>query len=220
MGTMRKLALALGAVALLSGPALAQQRGGFGMGMGGPLMLIGNEGVQKEIGLDAQQIEKVNAFVEEQREKQRDVFQKLQDLPQDERREKGRELMTSFNAEVQKGLKPILKPEQAKRFEQIRLQTMGIAAFTEPEVRDKLKLNDSQQSTIRELLQSQGEEQREIFQNAQGNFEEARKQLTTMRKQKMDKAMAALTDDQKSTWKDMIGSPYEVQFQPPRRPNN
>ncbi len=48
-----KAALAFGLVAALAAPAMAQGRGGFGgMGMGGPVNLLGNPGVQKELKLD------------------------------------------------------------------------------------------------------------------------------------------------------------------------
>src|SRR5207302_8725149 len=63
----------LGIAALVVAPALAQQsqrgrgqfgRGGFG---GGPGMLIGNEGVQKELKLDSGQVEKATAAVQQVR---------------------------------------------------------------------------------------------------------------------------------------------------------
>ncbi len=44
--------------------------------------------------------------------------------------------------------------------------------------------------------------------------------MTTIRKESMDKALAVLSSDQKETWKDLTGEPFEVQFGPPRRPNN
>ena len=60
MRTLSKTIVALGLVALMAGPALAQQGrgGGRGMGGGGIGMLLSNASVQQELKLDATQIEK------------------------------------------------------------------------------------------------------------------------------------------------------------------
>ena len=63
MRTLSKTIVALGLVALMAGPALAQQGrgggGGRGYGGGGGLgMLLSNASVQQELKLDATQIEK------------------------------------------------------------------------------------------------------------------------------------------------------------------
>jgi len=42
--------------------------------------------------------------------------------------------------------------------------------------------------------------------------------LAQLRKQGMDKITALLTEDQKKSWKDLIGDPFEVRFE--RRPGN
>ena len=46
-------------------------------------------------------------------------------------------------------------------------------------------------------------EQREIFQNNQGNFEEIRKQRDALSKAKMEKVNAILTADQRAQWQQM-----------------
>jgi hypothetical protein len=38
--------------------------------------------------------------------------------------------------------------------------------------------------------------------------------MTALRKERLDKALATLTDDQKKTWKELTGEPYEVKFEP------
>ena len=62
MRTLSKTIVALGLVALMAGPALAQQGrgggGGRGFGGGGIGMLLSNASVQQELKLDATQIEK------------------------------------------------------------------------------------------------------------------------------------------------------------------
>jgi Spy/CpxP family protein refolding chaperone len=212
-----RLALGLGAVMLLSAPAWAQRPGGFGMGGGGGVMLLGNQGVQKELGLSSEQTEKVAKYVEETSAKRREQFQKLQDLPEAERREKGQEMMKAAAEETQKALKDLLKPAQLQRFNQISLQQRGVGAFADPEVRAKMSFTEDQGKEVQALATSLQTESREIMQNNPGNFEEARKQLEHLRKAKMDKVMALLTPDQKKTWKELTGEPFEVKFEP-RRP--
>jgi Spy/CpxP family protein refolding chaperone len=212
MRMVSRMVLAVGAVVLLGTPAMAQ-RGGGGFGMGGG-MLLSNKGVQQELKLDASQTEKVNKFVEESRAKRQEQFQALQGLSQEERQAKMPEIMRAANEETQKALKGMLKPEQITRFNQISLQQQGVMAFADPQVVDKLKLTPDQTQQVKDVADSFRTESREIFQSNQDNREEAMKQMTALRKSKMDKVSALLTADQKKTWKEMTGEPFEVKFEP------
>ncbi|HEV3167166.1 MAG TPA: hypothetical protein VGZ22_24370 [Isosphaeraceae bacterium] len=219
MRMANRLALALGTVVLLSAPALAQQRGGFGRGMGGGLMLLGNKGVQQELKLDAAQTEKVNSYVQETRAKRQEQFQKLQDLSQDERRTKMQELAKAANEETQKALKDLLTPTQLTRFNQIDLQQRGVmGAVADPELRSKLKITEDQNKQIQTLTEAFSAAAQEIRQKNQGDFQEIMKQTAPLRKETTDKITALLTEDQTKLWKDMTGEPYEVKFEP--RPAN
>ena len=42
--------------------------------------------------------------------------------------------------------------------------------------------------------------------------------MTELRKKGNDKAMAVLTDSQKSSWNELIGEPFEVKFEPGQGP--
>jgi hypothetical protein len=212
---MRKLGtwfFAIGALAVWTAPALAQRGGGFGM-MGG-INLLRNTSVQKELKLDSSQVEKVTALANSLSAKRREEFQKIQDLPEADRPAKRRALMAAAAKEDREALKPILSAEQLKRFDQITLQQRGISAFTEPEVAAKLKLTDEQKSKLQQMAEDFRGQMREVFQKNQGNFEEARKEMATLRKESMDKATALLSADQKMTWKELTGEPFEIRFEP------
>jgi Spy/CpxP family protein refolding chaperone len=220
MRIVRRLAVAVSAVMLLSTPALAQRQGfggGMGFGGGGGLLLLSNKGVQQELKLDAQQTEKVAKYIEESTARRRDQSKALS---KDERKAKAQELAKAANAETQKALKDLLKSEQITRFNQIALQQRGVMAFGDPEILGKLKLTSDQTEQARATVQSFGTESREVFQNNQGNFEEVRKQLDALRKSKMEKVTALLTAEQKATWKELTGEPFEVRFEPPQRRGN
>jgi len=221
MRSLSKLVLAMGLVVLSISPAQAQGqgRGGFGMGGGGGAAgLLSNKGVQEEIKATSSQAEKLDSFAQNLREKQREQFQKLQDLSQEDRREKMQELTRNANAEVRKGVADILKPEQVKRFEQIQLQQAGVAAFATPRVQEDLKLTDDQKAKVRQINEDLAASVREAMQGGQSDRAAAMQKVTELRKQGLEKVTAMLSDDQKSSWKELIGSPYEVKFE--RRPNN
>jgi Spy/CpxP family protein refolding chaperone len=226
MRTIGKAVLALGLVALLVAPAQAQRPGGgrgFGFGPGGGLgagaALLANTSVQKELKADDAQAKKLTALAEDLMSKSREQFQKLQDLSQDERQAKMRELNQAMGAEVRKGLEEILKPEQIRRYQQIQLQQMGILGAPQmPRVQEALNLTDDQRSKFQTIQEDQRESMREIFQSAGDDRAAAMTKMTELRKKSNDKAMAVLTDSQKAAWKDLTGEPFEVRFEPGQGP--
>jgi Spy/CpxP family protein refolding chaperone len=212
-----KILLAFGAVALMAAPSWAQGRG-FGGGGGGG-MLLSNKGVQQELKVTDEQAKKLDAFAQELRDKNRERFAGLRDLSDDERRTKMQDLNKTMTAEIKKGLVDILKPEQAKRFDQIQLQQMGYNAFNMPNVQEGLKLTTEQKTKFTDLGTATGQEMGEIMRGAADDREAAMKKATELRRSATEKAMALLTDDQKKSWKEMTGTPFEVKFEP-RPPQN
>jgi hypothetical protein len=226
MRTFGKMVLACGLVGLLVAPAQAQRPGGgrglgMGGGPGGGVMLLTNKSVQQELKVDDTQAEKLNSFAQGLREKQGEQFQKLQDLSPEERRAKMQELGQAMAAEVRKGLTDLLKPEQVKRFDQIQLQQMGVlGAIMMPRVQEALNPTDDQKSKLRSIMEEQQEARRELFQGGGGGGDRqaAMQKMTELQKKGNDKAMAVLTDSQKSSWNELIGAPFEVKFEPGQGP--
>ncbi len=219
MKTIGKMFVAFGLVGLMSAPALAQGgRGGAGGFGAGPGMLLSNKGVQEELKASDEQVKKLDTLAEETRSKNRENMAKLKDATKEERREKMQALGAETNAEINKSLADILKPEQVKRFHQIQLQASGMNAFSTPRVQKALKLTDDQKTKIREITEDTQRETREAFTSAGDDRQAAMTKITELRKDAMTKVNALLTDDQKSSWKELTGDPYEVKFE--RRPNN
>jgi Spy/CpxP family protein refolding chaperone len=220
MRTSGKLMLAFGALALMAAPAWAQQgRGGFGM-MGGGAGLLTNKSVQKELKVTDEQAPKLETLATELREKGRGRFQGLQDLSDDERRTKMQELQRTAQAELHKGVEGVLNADQLKRFKQIEVQVAGINAYNQPHVQEALKLTDDQKSKVREINQSTMEATRSAFTDAGDDRQAAMKKVTELRKEANTKAAALLTDDQKKSWKDLAGEPFEYVPEPPRGRGN
>ncbi len=215
MRTFARLALTLGAFALIAGPARAQ--GPAAPPGSGGWLLLSNKGVQKELKLTDEQARKLEAFRTEAREMAREQARGLRDLPADGRRAKLQELTRSSNEALQKGLADTLKPEQVKRFEQIAVQAAP-DAFGIPRVQEALKLTDDQKAQIKEINEETTKSMRGLRDEFRNDREAAMKKGAEMRKGAKEKAAALLTDDQKKAWKELIGEPYEVKFEP--GPNN
>ena len=202
--------LSLSLVALLTSPAAAQGRGGGRMGT--LASLLGNESVQKELKLDDKQTEKAKDLAEKMGEEMREKFQGLQDLEPEERRTKFMEIRTEANASTIKAAGEFLKPEQISRLKQISHQVVGAQAFTEPEVAKKLNLTDDQKKDIQTINTESMQEMRTIFQENQDDQEERMKKMTELRKKTLEKVVAKLNDEQQKTWKEMLGSPFEIKY--------
>jgi len=210
----------VGLVALLAGPALAQGQGrGFGMfGGGGIGMLIGNESVQKELKLDDKQVEKAKEIADKNRSKMTAAREELQNVDQEERRTKMQALTKEMNESTLKAVGDFLKPEQISRLHQISYQVRGAMAFSDPEVAKKLSLTDTQKTDIQTIVTDSNAEMREIFTSNQDDREAAMKKVAELRKETLAKVTAKLNDEQQKTWKEMLGSPFEIKFPP--RPDN
>jgi Spy/CpxP family protein refolding chaperone len=210
MRTFGKSILALGVLCLFASQAHAQQRG---FGMGGGLQLYMNSGVQKEIKLTEDQVSKVREIVTDIRGKYQDKLQEARDA-QD--REKSMKLNQEMMADAKKAMAEVLKPEQVKRFTEIQMQQMNVMAFQNPEVQKKIALTDDQKEKIKGINDDAMADRREIMQGFQDDREGTMKKLAEFNKGLMAKVTALLTDDQKKTWKEMTGEPFEVKFEAPR----
>jgi Spy/CpxP family protein refolding chaperone len=224
-----RLALAVALVAILTASASAQEKkrpggggfggGGFGGGMGA-LQLLGQKSVQEELKVTEEQTKKVTEYQEKQRANRPaggggggnfdpEAFRA--------RMEERRKADDKFLGET-------LKPEQRKRLDQIVLQqtekTSGLSgALRDEKNQTALKLNDDQ----KELLKAIGDDQRklmgELFQGGGGggNFEENQKKLADFRKTANEKIAKTLTEDQKKTWKEMLGAEFTGKIEQPTR---
>jgi hypothetical protein len=215
MRTVHATLLTLGLVALLSAPASAQGQGrGRFMG-GGYAALLGNASVQKELKLDDKQIEKGKELAEKTGEEMRDKMQGLGDLEPQERRTKMMEIMSEVNASSLKTAGEFLKAEQTTRLKQIFNQQRAAMAFGDPEVAKKLNLTDAQKADIKTISDDSMQEMRSIMQGFQDDREGTTKKLAEFRKETLTKATAKLNDEQQKSWKELLGTPFEVQY-PPR----
>jgi Spy/CpxP family protein refolding chaperone len=211
MKRLVQITLAAAVVAMAVSPALAQQQqrqrgfGGFG-GMS-TIYLLGQKSVQEELKLSEEQVKKIT----ELQEKQRESFQGLRDLSQEERRTKMQEMVKAQSEAVAK----ILDAKQHKRAMQISLQQQvkfGLAfALNNEELAKSLKVTDEQKEKIREVQRSAFEQMRDL-----GRDEEGRKKREELMKTANEKVEGALTSEQKTKLKEMQGEPFKGEIQRPQ----
>ena len=213
MRSFSKMLLALGLAASMTASAHAQ--GGRGPGMGGPGAgaNLTNKSVQKELKLSDEQVKKAETLMTDMREKMMEKFQEARELEGDEQRVKMQALQKEMATEIKKATSELLTPEQSKRFEQITLQSMGVNAFNDPDVAKKLKITDDQKAKIKDLGESMMSQMGEIRQTMQDDREGAMKKMTALRAENTTKGMAILTSEQKATWKEMTGEPFEMKME-------
>lgn len=215
MRTCFQAVAAFGLVAALAGPAFAQGRGGpGGFGGGGVAQLIGNESVQKELMLDETQVERAKALAADMREKMQALRPQLEGLQGEEAMTKRQELMKPINEEAMKTVDSFLKAEQMTRFKQIEVQQMGANALTHEAIAKKLSVTPEQKEKVTALLADSRSQMRELFTSAGDDRQAAMQKVQALRKETNEKAMALMTEDQKKTWKEMTGEPFEVVQQP------
>ena len=219
------------AAAVLVAGAISAQPTGFGFGGGqGPSGLVMNKAVQEDLKMTEEQVTKAAEWA-------KGFFAKRQEIFKDKGIELGKgggggggfgkgldpETMAKFaaaNAEVDKAaykeLETVLKPDQVKRLKQIQVQARGVSAFQNADIAKDLKLTDDQKKAVTDIS---ADLQRELMEMGQdffgGGFDqekmtEFQKKSQELQKKTFEKVTAKLTDDQKKTWKEMTGAPFDT----------
>jgi hypothetical protein len=213
MRGMWKASLALGVAVLVAGPAMAQRPGGFGGGMGAGLLAT-NKSVQEELKMDKDQVDKASECLKKFSEDNKDDLAKLRN--RDTSREDREAVMKKLNEAGQKLAADVLKPDQLKRFKQIQLQQEGPSAFANADTQKALNLTDKQKEELKTISEDYSKQARELRPTG-GNFQEVAEKRMALRKEKLDAALKVLSDDQKKTYKELTGAPFEIKFER-RRP--
>jgi Spy/CpxP family protein refolding chaperone len=213
-GTILTIGLAL----LAASPVLAQPPGGRG-GRGGAMAmrqppgaarLLANDKVQEELKLTDDEKAAVKKATDEVSAKYQDEMDKARTAMD---RDKMTELRKAENADVEKAVAAVLKPEQAKRLQQIEVQAAGLDAFSRDDVQAALKLTDAQKKDVKGAEDDMQKDAAEVFKDAAGDrtkMAAAAKKVQDLRTDSVEGVVKGLTDDQKKTWKDLTGDKFDV----------
>jgi hypothetical protein len=223
MRCLSRTVLAFGALALLAPAAPSQQSPGGPFSGGGVWVMLLNKDVQKELKLGDEQVTKAAKVSQDVVQKHREELTRLTGpgaaLHGDEAQLKKQvKLSRMVTDEVVEGMGDSLKPEQAKRFKQLALQQniqlSGAGVFQDSEVDKALKLTDKQKEQLKGLTEDLQKKQQSAVKDAKGNYQEMFKMLGTVNKESVEGVVKTLTEDQKKTWKDLLGEPFEFKTGP------
>jgi Spy/CpxP family protein refolding chaperone len=230
---MKRSLLALGfacfGILLSALPATAQQqegqrpRGGFGGGGGrgfgfSETTLLGNEQVQKELEISADQTAKITKIREESRAQFAPFPEGFRDLPEAERTAKMTEMRTKNEAamkEIRGKINEVLLPDQRERLKELAIQAQGTGALFNPETAEALKLTDEQKKKLETIREESAAKMRELFSGGRGQGgpnEEARTKMAEIRKESGDKSLAVLTTEQAAQFEKMKGEKSSIDF--------
>jgi len=119
----------------------------------------------------------------------------------------------SHHEKLAKLLQKTLKPDQAKRLQQIESQLQGAPyAIGNPKIAEELKITDDQKKKYMTVMQGMQEKMQALAKEIEngGNPQEIHPKMQELHKDQQAKAEAILTDAQKKQWKEMLGKPFNL----------
>jgi Spy/CpxP family protein refolding chaperone len=194
---MKRLCMTLCVALLLFGVQTASaQRPGGGRGPGGfgggPVFLLANEAVQKELNIAQEQREKLREIAQEMREGagQRGDFQ---NLSQEERQKRVAEMQERAKKAEEK-INTVLDAKQKERLEQLRIQREGASALARDEVAEKVGLAADQKEKIQKIQQE-----------ARGNFGGGGQNFRDLSNEDRQKLFAEMRERREKVANDILG---------------
>lgn len=163
------------------------------------LILLRQASVQEELKLTKEQVDKIEAFGDEQWKKAQDIH-KLEP-------EKAKPEWDKLHTANVKFLADTLKPEQAKRLEQVGMHVAGLLWVLDPTVASALSLTSDQKKKIEELHKTAHKETEDAVHIADKAARTAK--LEELRKAHHTALIGVLTSDQKTKWKELAGDPFK-----------
>ena len=207
--------MAFGLFAPLVQAAARTQEFGSGMGMGESAILSFVE-VQRELKLTKEQNEMIVSI---QREEVRRLFEKMRNFPREEQSKQAWNVRKEVSEAADRSLEGVLSAGQMNRYKQITLQRRGALAFGEPEVQKRLKLNSDQLQKAKQIFEETKSKMHKVFREAVQAGRVADAGVISVGRiinESTELIIPLLTDEQKRTWREMIGKPFEIQS---TRPN-
>ena len=198
--------------------------GGFGGGRGGPgggrggqiqdptMQLLRVEAVREELELLPDQVDALAKISENARSGfQRPDFD-FRNATEEERGEffeKMQEQLRERAEEMQAQLEEVLLPEQYDRLKELGVQVMGMRALSLDRVADELGISDSQKEELADVTASVQDKVREMMSSGNRDRDAMRAQMEEIREGVESDLMDVLTADQRKSFEEMKGKPFE-----------
>ena len=182
------------------GPGGGGSGGGRRRSSRGLLGQLGQEAVQAELELTADQIGKLEDLAESSRP-DRAAFEELSALPPEEQAK----IREQRRKDSEAAVKEILDGKQFARAMQLALRSTGPEALGRDDVAVQLDLTDEQREKLAGIFSTQQEQRSALFQS--GDRSGLREKMTELREKTNASAMAVLTEEQTQAWEKLLGPP-------------
>jgi hypothetical protein len=212
------LSAALAVAALLAVPDFASAqatvrvnaaRGGYRLWNRTPW--FGNAGIRRQLKLDDAQYNRLNqGYVQYWTPYNQTVTGFPADINEAERQKRLAEAYGTFNRGFTKTTGEVFTDPQIRdRYNQLNLQYQGYAAFNDPTVQERLRLTDEQRQAFHRYYNDWNKQMDTYAREYPTNREVVTKEWPNTWKQTRERINTTLTPEQRRTWTEMIGEPYE-----------
>ena len=173
--------------------------------------LYQNSDVRRSLNLTDSQIRQLSSNNPQFLQQLQNQLGRLSSLPASERAAELQNIQTGSQQEFWRSASGVFTPEQTQRYRQLEYQYQGPAAFSNPEVRSRLNLTNDQAQRL-QALHEQNTHWMQMFQEPGGSGQDAAARYSDYRQQLNEKTNAILTLDQRRTWQQMTGDPYDFRL--------
>ena len=181
--------------------------------------LIRRADVQKELGIDEEQQQKLKDVLVDSLKEMQTAAQALQGERTREKFVEYQKNMRKANKMVEDQLDVMLKPEQAKRLMEITLQIQGVNALNTPPIIKELNISKEQRAAIQKVWVEAANKRRKLRSEALAakiDRKQYAQKLQETNKEVTKETMEVLSKEQKEKLQKLKGKPFKRQ--PQRRP--
>jgi hypothetical protein len=175
------------------------------------------KGVIKELKIDEPTMKKVNDLLDKIQDRMRIEINGGGDQAELEKQIK--EQIEGAERDGKKELQADLSADQYKRFDELNLQSLGVEAFRNEDVRTKLAFGDDQKKKVDLIIDKADEATQSLYAahatpDANGQVtlrldKDDEKKLQDLMAKSSAQVQALLTDDQKAKWAAMVGAKFK-----------
>jgi hypothetical protein len=180
--------------------------------------LLQNESVQKELKLTPEQDRKFRQVAKDFEQEHKEEIAKAR---ADKDVRKMLELHHKALLTMDKAMEDVLTAEQFQRLGQIEVQSQGVRALMRSEIQKKLGMGERQRGEMRSVYEAMEKELQTLLKEpakSPRQAEEVARKVRKVHDEARERAEALLNEEQRRTWKDLVGAPFELKMGQPSRP--
>jgi len=175
--------------------------------------LYRNPDVARNLDLTRDQIDRLNQATDRLQGRYRDQFDRVNRLDERARDARRQELLRNYSGDWTRSAGDIFNERQMSRYRQLELQSRGLDAFRDPDVRRRLNLTDEQYRKLSDLGTRVDEERQNIPATERLQTRDTLRNWRDFMGRTQRSMNDILTDEQRRAWREMTGDPFD--FPPP-----